>query len=387
MNPLLLLLAVGALPQRLELAFTEEPGGCALDVRLPQSIARYVPRLALAKVAGEGTWRLSVVSRPGEVEILLADDLGEEQLSRVLRAEAEACAATADGIGLILERYLSDLGYETGFEPLPEIEVPTATVAPPPPVIASELAIRRFEVVPELYRGSSTVATIRWSTNGSAPTRLELDGVPDPSFPATAEGTHTATISGSMEVALIAGEERAEVRVVGVELELDGAITVEAPNEAGARVGGSVDLALELWFLRFELGMFALAPGRVAVRRGGVELGQYSVWALGGIGRAGACGEVSVFSICGLLGGGVERVQGSVVADQLFQQASRNEVGGIVSFGVRAAWEIGLFRVYFRGETVVRPDRAKFVVDGADDPYRDSRVAAFLSLGVGVQVF
>lgn len=135
MGPLLLIL-LGTLPQRLVVAFEREPGACAMDARVPQAIGRFLPGLELGR-SGEG-WRLTVHGRPDEIELVLEDDAGTETLRRVIPSAPEACAATADGIGLIVERHLRDLGYEP---PLPPVETATAatvetgtgTVAAPAP--------------------------------------------------------------------------------------------------------------------------------------------------------------------------------------------------------------------------------------------------------------
>lgn len=317
MNPLLLTLAIGALPERLALTFEQAPGGCALDVRLPQSIARYVPRLSLATENGQGTWTLAVSSTPGQVEIVLSDDQGAEQLRRALRAEPEACAATADGIGLILERYLSDLGYETGFTPLPEI-------APPPPAVTATIA-RRVD--------TSTPA---------APLDVDME------------------IGGG----------------------IGGDLSLNRP-----RLGLGIEVALAVLFLRFEASAFGMFLGKQAVERDGAQIGEYRVWSAGGVFRIGACVDLASVSLCGMLGPGFEWVSGSTTGETVFDEVAQDHIGFIFSPTLYAAISIGIFRLYFRGDWIIRADRLKLEVLGADDPYRDSRMAAFLSLGAAVQIF
>jgi hypothetical protein len=309
MPPLLFVLFAGALPQELTLAYEQTPGACALDARLPQSIRHYVPRLAIVEARGEGTWTLAVSSRPGEVEIVLSDDRGADQLRRVLRAEPEACAAAADGIGLILERYLSDLGYETGFAELPVI--PTATTA--------------------------TIAR-------------EVD---------------TATAAEGLAFRLDAGA----------------AYTLEASSNP-VRLGPSLDVGLEVLFLRFELGGYLVVLGAEPLTRDGRELGQYRVWSIGGLVRAGGCFPAGPISICGLLGAGVEQVRGSATGDLVFEGIAEREERFITSGALRAEWSYDRLIAYFRAEVVFRPDRVVFTVSGADERYLHGRIDGFFSIGL-----
>ena len=88
-----------------------------------------------------------------------------------------------------------------------------------------------------------------------------------------------------------------------------------------------------------------------------------------------------------LIGGGFEHVRASTTVDPLFLKQSVPEWGAIAAGGLRVDLSFGLFRLYFRGETILRPDRVELKVEGADFRYLDSRLAAFLSLGAAVQVF
>ena len=344
MIALLFTLAVGALPERLELAFEQTAGGCALDARLPQSIGRYVPRLSLLPASGEGTWRLSIATRPGEVELVLAEDRGAERLRRVLKAAPDACAATADGIGLILERYLSDLGYRTGF-----------AEAVPPPI----------------------ETTVETTTATAAATAT----VQPPTPPAASEGD---------EVALVESSTRADpTDETGLEVEADLSVAalIEAPSEASVRFGGAVDFGIELLWLRFEIGLLGFAPGSVEALRRGAVFGEYRVGSVGAMLRAGACLDLAPVSLCGLVGGGPEWVFARIADAQLFTDRSTVARGGLIGAGVRADLSLGPILLLFRGETVVRPDRARFSIDGLGIGYRDQRVAGFLSLGVAVKLF
>ncbi len=341
MIPLLLTVSMAALPERLELAFEQAPGGCALDVRLPRSIGRYVPRLAIgAGSSGAGTWRLSVSSSPGEVALVLFDDRGEAALRRTLKSPPEACAATADGIGLILERYLRDLGYETGFEPLPPPPPPPEPPPPPPPP-------------PE-----------------SPPPPPPPPPAPPPPEPPPPE-IRTATVAPL---------------VIGLDLAAGAALEVSA---SAPRLGGQLQLGLSLGPGRIELSLFGLAlvPGAARVRVGGAAIGDYQVWSAGGLIQGGACLDAAPFALCLLAGGGVERIQGQSNAARLFLQATGHQWGGRVSIGGRAAWSFGRFLLYLRAEAILRPVAFRFQVEGADEPYRVRAGAAFLALGVASKLF
>jgi hypothetical protein len=239
----------------------------------------------------------------------------------------------------------------------------------------------------------------RWETINATDIRLEIDGDPDPNFPRAPAGTYSATITGSADVELIAtnaaGEDRRELRIASrapevetnVDLEIDVALTgVFSQNPE--RLGPSLDFALRVLFLRFEMGGFAVfPPNDPEVTRGGTTIGAFQVWSLGGLLRAGLCLDPTPFSICALVGPGVELVRASTTVDPLFVKRVDFEARPIVGMGLRVDLSFGWFRLYFRGETILRPSRVELKVDGADRRYLDSRAAAFLSLGAAVQVF
>jgi hypothetical protein len=83
--------------------------------------------------------RLAVVTSPeGDVRVDLVDGQGEVVLHRVLpappRGHAPDCAALAETIALIVDRYLHDVGYEA--PPLPPPAPPPPPVVTPPTTLA-----------------------------------------------------------------------------------------------------------------------------------------------------------------------------------------------------------------------------------------------------------
>lgn len=321
MNLVMATLVIAVLPSRLELAFQPMDTSCRLDARLPESIARYLPRLQLGPADNEAAWRLEISSRAGQVEMVLHDDRGALKLRRVLQVQPIACAARADGIALILERYLRDLEYDTGFEPLPSASV----LRPNAPLRAK----------------SATVAS---APPRSMPVRIGMD----------------LTVGGSIEV-----------------------------SPSGPRFGGQFDLGLTVEHVRVELGFFglALAPGTAELLAGGQPLGEYRVWSLGGVGRAGGCFSFDPLSFCLLAGGGFEHVQARTTGDRLFIQNEEGVFGGLLVAGIRADWSLGPIFLYFRAEALIRPRARVFLVEFADDPYRVHPASGFLSVGGAVKLF
>lgn len=314
-------LLVGVLPPRLDLGIQPTDASCRLDARLPESIARYLPRLELGPADSGAVWRLEISSRAGEVEMVLYDDKRAPKLRRVLRVEPKACAATADGIALILERYLRDLEYDTGFEPLPG----AAVLRPNPPLRAKSATIASAPLKP-------------------MPVRIGMD----------------LAVGGSIEV-----------------------------SPSGPRFGGQLDLGLTVERVRVELGLLglALAPGTAEILADGQPIGEYRVWSLGGVGRAGGCFSFDPHSLCLLAGGGFERVQARTTGARLFIQDEEGVFGGLFVAGVRADWSLGPIYLYFRAEALIRPRARVFLVEFADDPYRVHPASGFLNVGGAVKLF
>jgi hypothetical protein len=106
----------------------------ALSVAAPGIVA---PVTGTPAAAGPASLRLATAtSAEGDVRVDLLDAQGEAVLHRVLpappRGRAPDCAALADTIALIVDRYLRDVGYEAPPLPPPPKPAPAVTTAPQP---------------------------------------------------------------------------------------------------------------------------------------------------------------------------------------------------------------------------------------------------------------
>ena len=141
MLPALPTLVVLALAATASAPDTPAPG-TALECPTPAQLAAALNALApgLAPAAPKtmplplaSGARLGVATSPeGDVRVDLVDGQGEIVLHRVLpappRGRAPDCAALAETIALIVDRYLHDVGYEA-----PPLPPPAPPPAPPPP--------------------------------------------------------------------------------------------------------------------------------------------------------------------------------------------------------------------------------------------------------------
>lgn len=325
----LVLILLAALPQRLVVTFEQGAGGCALEARVPHAIGRFLPGLELAR-NGEG-WHLLVRSRPGEIELVLEDERGEETLRRTVPSGPDACAATADGIGLIVERHLRDLGYVAPVEAVQPAQ--TATAA----------AVSR----------TATVAA-----------------------PVEAKPVETGPVEEPLRL-------RGRVGLFGM---------LEAPSaaDAGFRAGGGLELSLDVALFRVGVSGFGMAPGRRDLRRDGASIGAYEVFSAGGLLHAGACWRPDRWSLCGLLGGGLEWVGGRVVSSQVFMQSSDVVLQELALIGLEVELALSPGWVFVRLFGLFRPNPGTFRVgdiEGATEPYTDPRWALFVSAGGGLQIF
>jgi hypothetical protein len=331
-----LFLAVAVVPDRLGVQFIEQ-GGCELDARVPQAIRRFVPRLEIVRSSDlPGTWRLEVRSLPGMVDLVLTDDRGQEQLRRSIPSSPDACAATGDGIGLVVERRFRDLGFEVLLEPLPD----------PPP---------SSEPPPEPPREVRTTTT---STRAA---------------PEVATATRSADAPAAVSF-LVHAAGRFEV--------------LSSPTVRG---GGALGAGLDYAWFRAELSLFVLAPITFVEVGGG--FGDYRIVSSGGVALAGACLGGGIARACALVGGGLEGVVGSIRTgagdSPLVGVRSRVAWVAVVTGGVQI--ELALDPVFFRLEADVwgRPRPASFAIDGpgAMEPYTQSQVSLAWSAGAGVRIF
>jgi hypothetical protein len=123
------LLFVAQVPDEISVRVVADDDPCDLESRIPAALAQTLRGVGVVRDAGarSGRLSLSVTSSRDRVRFDLADETGRVVLAREVANQADACAATADSVAVIVERYLRDLGYEP--PPLPDTPVRTATTA------------------------------------------------------------------------------------------------------------------------------------------------------------------------------------------------------------------------------------------------------------------
>lgn len=202
----------------------EPPGeACQFLVRVPAALTRLAPELSLH--SGPGPAELQVVLQVEGPFLLLTlrDPSGPGIDRRRLPNPPEACLATADGVGLIVERYLRGLGILPP-EPPPPPEPPAPPAPEPPPAPAPVVA------APAVTSTTSIGAPALW---------------------------------------------------LGLEAQL------QVPTAVDLRLGVGGDLRFQLGPLALAAGISLFAPKEVEVLRRGRPLGAFrlqSWWVRGGVG-------------------------------------------------------------------------------------------------------
>lgn len=149
----------------------------ALAARLPGFV------LPHGQAARPGMLRLAVTTDASGIRIDLADPDGAPLLHRVLavaRAPGE-CAALADTIALIIERYWREVGYDAPPLPPPTPPAPPPPPPPPPPAAPSAppVVVESGHTTPPVT--TATGAATRWSFALSAAGRAGDGGARDAS--------------------------------------------------------------------------------------------------------------------------------------------------------------------------------------------------------------
>lgn len=216
----------------------------ALVARLPGVV------LPNGQTPRPGMLRLAVATDPGgSIRLDLADPEGTPLLHRVLavtRGPGE-CAALADTIALIIERYWREVGYDAPATPPPPPPNPPPPPAPaPPPTVraaepapapapAAAVEARRAAQPPEVDHGG---AGLRWSLAAALAGRAGDQSARD----------------ASAQVAL-SGEGRIGIRV-------SGGVSSATTAVAGARAVDSRRFPLRVGgYLPIRLGVGQLEPG------------------------------------------------------------------------------------------------------------------------------
>jgi hypothetical protein len=155
-------------------AASSDADPCDHASRVPATLAEVLRGVQIVREEGGGRiaprldrMRLLAIARASGVHLELFDEEGRSVLARDVPNPADGCPGTADGIALIIERYLRDLGYEPSpVPPLPvETSVTTSTSAGEPP---RGTEARRTETPaarspPRARTATATVSPIAWS--------------------------------------------------------------------------------------------------------------------------------------------------------------------------------------------------------------------------------
>lgn len=160
----LLVLAVAALPAGLSVDVAGGADPCALESRVPQALARWMPAPSSQRV------HLSITPRGGDLYLTLTSSTGDALLSRSVPNQPQACAATADGISLVVETYLQDVGWIAEDTELP----PMTTVSEPSDDAATGLstaaANRRTRI--DLAAEARAIAAQQFAMGGAVAARI-----------------------------------------------------------------------------------------------------------------------------------------------------------------------------------------------------------------------
>lgn len=176
LGPLLLLLLFSAPPLSVHV---EPPGeACQFLVRVPAALSRLAPELRVSSGPGPAELQVILQMEGPSLSLTLRDPSGPGIDRRRLPNPPEACLATADGVALIVERYLRSLGILPP-EPPPPPDPPLAPQPPLPPV-APDLAVTSTAGlgVPALWLGLAaqlqvpSAADLRLGVGGDV--RLQL---------------------------------------------------------------------------------------------------------------------------------------------------------------------------------------------------------------------
>lgn len=100
---------------------------CELATRLPQVLSRWLPGISITD--NDPDLLLEVIGEDKELQVVLQNKNGEVVLRRDVPRAENACPAEADGVALIVDRYLRDLGWEPPAAALPS-KTPVETATP-----------------------------------------------------------------------------------------------------------------------------------------------------------------------------------------------------------------------------------------------------------------
>jgi hypothetical protein len=309
---------------------------CRLETLIPDALSRALPGVAITRAGAasrsSARFVLSIEDAGrGRVSIRLADERGAPALERALPVAEDACTAAADGVALIVERHLRDLGWTAPEPELPVLERPrTATVA---------TATAAPEVAPPP------------KLPPPPPDPIEA---PPPALPL--ELAIGLRALGGIEVSSFGGEARAKLSLAPAELTISAGATLPARED-------------------IERDDRTRPIGQVRVS---------SLHALAGIGL---CFPIAFLRGCASAEGGVERFSARSEGD-VFPNTAGTATRPLAAADVRAEWTIvPRVAVFASAGLRVRPIEVAFEVRGAAEPYVPPRARAAFGLGVWVSLF
>lgn len=347
---------------------------CRLRARIAPALQSRNPGAADA-----GSMVLRVEPRADQLRVTLTSTRGETLLHRTVPNHPRACAATADGVVLVLETWFDDLGWTAG---------PSATRGP--------------------------LATPGEGPAGEAPSAAESAARPDP--PASAEqpasGSRSAAEGGPLAAPTEAITTRPEARPAS-------ASTAEAPASdvrVGApgsprrkanfgvalglrglsevvptpRFGGVVEaqVVYQAWTFGLELG--ALSTENTDIQRDTDTVGRVEVRSVYAVGGPYRCTLLGPGQACAGLRGGVEILFGTSVGEGIFGSAtdrSSSLVQPLIAPGLRYNLVISNdFSLIAVVDGLIRPQQSGFAVGGGT-AHASPLLAGTFAIGAQMRIY
>lgn len=319
----------------------EDP--CALSTRVPEAIRRTFPSIIL-QPPKKAALQIELRLERGRLALLVKPKAPNPQLRRTIESPYLACEATADAVALILERYLTDLGYRAESAPLPQLSTPQTETATAP----------------------------------KTPTE------PSPEVKTPTEA-RTATASSPRQPLSFAWPLRLALGVNG---------QARAPTEAIAQPGLGLSIALGVGGLELSLrGAFHFFENASIFRDANpgpneAPLGQIRVYGVQMSLGAGWCFDDRPLRWCIEAFGGVERSEAQVSGDGIFQTRTGQIWAPVVGAAARVDWTLlKWFTIGARLGALGRPQTVEFQVEDAFNTYKLPPVSAILSLGLWFDLY
>lgn len=346
-------LLVGALSVSASVEIRMQAPPCAWGALIPASLER----LDTLSVSSTAAVAVSVVVEPEVLRLRLtkgARVLGQRQLP-----VDGACEARSDGVALVVEQQLRELGY-----------VPMLPAAAAPPPGADPATADRAEDPPPAPRLDPPPPPVEPEEQTGVVTPPAPPPDPDLSRGDDAVGTQTATLAPA---------------ALHLWLQLGGLL--QAPSALGVRGGGSAELGLGPGPWRAFVAVATVAPSQTTLTRAGSQVGTLSQWALHTSLGAELCLTRALGQVCGRGRVGLEAVRARSQGDLLFGEGGAWRLVPLFGAGARGVWRLSeRFALWGAAEAIVRPRPATFVVEGAREA-ADPVISFLGSAGGSVRFF